>query len=835
MGQSNEATAQTKRQSIRKHTSLRVSYTLCWIICAIVCTGTANREFTANHEIVEGFASPESQQTRKSRGQDPEIGNCVGKNQRILAQICTRSPDQAATATPQMPGVQQVSSSRVSCPAPRAPRVDHQCNEHSGFSHASAAVHWRCWNTTTHADPSGYASVTSSWFWNPKLYNPQHAYGGRSRSHRSGFDTEPASDRQATSVTHPCAHIPCSRAAAATEYRNSIRTTRASEDADQGIATGPVGMATTTPYAVELRVATAFDSGLNSRRAVSESVVQSTRVACCTNHTIGSSRYASSRASPTSCQCSRCRNARNGQNPLTRGSSRFCNNVRSTFRNFCTATDAMSCRNATVSCTNQATTICSPSHEGTTGTTSCLRTCTTSSKCQCFCEQFPSSYVDQRQCIASVPASSESQWSQWCQFDPKIKAATAKLWDCNTSSRIGTHKSGSHTCTNSKSRRRQTLQPCHFAVGLAGCFGEDRPQSPSAVSSQGYGPTCNRNNRVQICLDASIPPDPFQVSMSQAVDSICDLCKFWPCDSMFWDLGFLDLLPDLNPEQRQLLHNTPTWTGDHVDAVHIYVDGSSFGLNRSDPATHEAGWAFIVLVQCNHAFQFYGATSHILDKGNMYTNKCNSVGELLSDALSAEATGMIWVLAWTLQNPFHAPCWIHYDNCTVGQYAAGVHQWKATWEYQSLHRNIAALRHCLIMLHRLPFFQHQKSHDGHPWSDAVDALAKSVTKRIVVPHPLPQVVCAALNNPRFKFAWMHLLPSGQAPCPSTLRAVFQSEGPLLHAPPEDVTWCPARVQPCHLLCIHERLDTVTRSQEGTDTRVNAERPHCHLATSVPST
>eukprot|EP00438_Fugacium_kawagutii_P017753 Skav224498 [mRNA] locus=scaffold1478:110944:117147:- [translate_table: standard] len=282
--------------------------------------------------------------------------------------------------------------------------------------------------------------------------------------------------------------------------------------------------------------------------------------------------------------------------------------------------------------------------------------------------------------------------------------------------------------------------------------------------------------------------------MSQAVDSMFDLCKFWPCDSMFWDLGFLDLLPDLDSSQRQLLHCVPVWTGETVDAVHIYVDGSSFGLNRQDLLNRDAGWAFIVLLQCEHAMRFYGATSNTLDKGKMYTNQSNTVGELLSDALSAEAAGMIWVLAWTFQNPFHVPCIIHYDNCTVGQFASGENQWQPTWEYHYLRRNLEALRHCLLLMHRLPLFQHQKSHDNHPWSDAVDALAKAVTKRIVVPPPLPQDVCVALNNPRFQFAWMHLVPFGQVPCPTAMRAVFQTEGPHLHAPPDDVTWCPAHVQ-----------------------------------------
>lgn len=201
---------------------------------------------------------------------------------------------------------------------------------------------------------------------------------------------------------------------------------------------------------------------------------------------------------------------------------------------------------------------------------------------------------------------------------------------------------------------------------------------------------------------------------------------------MFWDLGFLDLLPDLKPEQRQLLLNVPLWEGQHVDSVHIFVDGSSFG-SFTDFSDHDAGWAFIVLVQCQEAMHFYGATANVLDKGSMYKNQSTNVGELLFDALSAEAAGMIWVLAWIFQNPFQVPCWICYDNCTIGQFASGVHQWRASWEYQYLHRNIEALRHCRLMLHRTPNFQHVKSHDDHPWSDAVDSLAKAVAKRIVVP------------------------------------------------------------------------------------------------------
>eukprot|EP00438_Fugacium_kawagutii_P016851 Skav219683 [mRNA] locus=scaffold817:72948:78818:+ [translate_table: standard] len=128
-----------------------------------------------------------------------------------------------------------------------------------------------------------------------------------------------------------------------------------------------------------------------------------------------------------------------------------------------------------------------------------------------------------------------------------------------------------------------------------------------------------------------------------------------------------------------------------------------------------------------------------------------------------------------------------YDNSTVGPYAAGRAQWNATWEYEVLRDTLGSIRHLLQCTSRRFEFSHLKSHNGHPWSEAVDSLAKAVAKGVILAPHLPSTVAEILRHKMLSTAWMQFCPHPNFPRPHELRSTFAKEGPF-HGQQEDVTW-----------------------------------------------
>lgn len=270
------------------------------------------------------------------------------------------------------------------------------------------------------------------------------------------------------------------------------------------------------------------------------------------------------------------------------------------------------------------------------------------------------------------------------------------------------------------------------------------------------------------------------------------LQQVWPDDALFFDIRLLHWLPDLDADTRSLLLTMPTWNQEPVNRIHMFVDGSSFDQNRLEAQSVGAGWGCVIIFECivdhhrNHHY-FFGAMANPLTHASMDSMEALGVGELLHDALSAEAVGMLWTLAWVAQSPFNVPVDIHYDNQTIGPFAMGCSQWHAAWEYQRLHMNIQAWRHCLQAQGCQYKCHHVKAHAGIPWSECVDALAKAAAKQILPRLNLPQHVSHVMGDRMFRFSWMSVGQTGQLPHPAALRSTFQVEGPFMQQH-EDVTW-----------------------------------------------
>eukprot|EP00438_Fugacium_kawagutii_P032538 Skav202156 [mRNA] locus=scaffold970:213497:215266:- [translate_table: standard] len=239
-----------------------------------------------------------------------------------------------------------------------------------------------------------------------------------------------------------------------------------------------------------------------------------------------------------------------------------------------------------------------------------------------------------------------------------------------------------------------------------------------------------------------------------------------------------------------MLSIVPVWNREPVQKAHVFVDGSSF-QNRSVPTSHYAAWSFIVVVECNvHdrvEMKFHSATSHPLPGAADHHETFLGLGEVLDDALTAEATGMIWTVVWILQSVIALDYEVHFDNNTIGQFMAGTAHWQASWEYTQIKSVLGALRNCLRYSGRHVVFSHVKAHDGSPWNELADALAKASAKGIIRPAAIPVKTATALRHPSLKFVWMELAGSAHLPKPAALRATFLAEGPF-HGNVEDISW-----------------------------------------------
>lgn len=294
-----------------------------------------------------------------------------------------------------------------------------------------------------------------------------------------------------------------------------------------------------------------------------------------------------------------------------------------------------------------------------------------------------------------------------------------------------------------------------------------------------------------LCLDSIIEPHPMDRRLQNTTDAFAELCQPWPLDALVTDPAFVEFLPSLHCAHRWFIQTVPPWHQEPVVSVPIFVDGSSY-QNRNESLPSPAAWAFIVVLQCQLSdndvgYRFFGAVSQMLATASQAPSTVPDVGELLTDLLTAEATGMTWVLVWLLQSQFTQHAFIHYDNTTVGGFTSGQPQWQETWEFSTLKRNLGALRHYLVAQGRSFECCHLKSHDQHPWSEAADALAKATALRTWIPGQLPMIVATALRSSHVEHAWTSLAHSVEMPSPSAFRATFSAEGPF-HGHVPDVTW-----------------------------------------------
>ena len=264
-------------------------------------------------------------------------------------------------------------------------------------------------------------------------------------------------------------------------------------------------------------------------------------------------------------------------------------------------------------------------------------------------------------------------------------------------------------------------------------------------------------------------------TLREAVQSLRDP---WPVDFLSWDLfAAISFLPDLSPELRCIFADCHHWNGETVEQIHLFTDGSASEANPS-------AWALVVIYECwspesqQMRFLFRGFAGAILTDFSSWISHGPNVGEFQSDALSAELVGIIWALGWALQDSTCSVVHFHYDNLAAGQGVFGLWNPPKGEPYARLVKSATCLRQvlaCQVECHG----HHIKAHSGAPWNELADAIAKAVSKGVILSVDLPRCLPRFLHHAMIEHAWTEAAPTEPNDIRSCVEwpSVFRREGP----------------------------------------------------------
>ena len=241
---------------------------------------------------------------------------------------------------------------------------------------------------------------------------------------------------------------------------------------------------------------------------------------------------------------------------------------------------------------------------------------------------------------------------------------------------------------------------------------------------------------------------------------------------------FMDI-PDLHPHARCARDLTPSGLGS--GDFHVFTDGSC----KNGKAT----WAITIvqqhMVQGRWCFQRVGFAAGNVD---------DTLGECEQTSMDAESTAIIAMIEFALGN-----CHLHRDNffCHFDALSAG---FGASGEYNIArsagmfsHGQTAARILMTILERRLESMQgtvrglHVQAHQGHPWNEMVDSLAKAVWHGWMPPEKFHFKAADLLRHSLAQWAWLEVAPNKELP---DLQTILQNESPMAYKGEMDstLTW-----------------------------------------------
>ena len=187
----------------------------------------------------------------------------------------------------------------------------------------------------------------------------------------------------------------------------------------------------------------------------------------------------------------------------------------------------------------------------------------------------------------------------------------------------------------------------------------------------------------------------------------------------------------------------------------IYADGSA--------KKGTSGWGAAIILQQPDSQQdvFVGVFGSAIEAPGCGLN----LGEMPGDSLQAEQVGLIWSLAWALQETrglgLQLPIDIFFDNMSAGSGMNGESNLPGESALSHMMRGLKLLTEQIAEMDVQMY--HVKSHAGHPWNELADVVAKAAAGIVnsagcCIPAP-PPVVAQYLRSINWQWAWLSRSPS----------------------------------------------------------------------------
>ena len=197
--------------------------------------------------------------------------------------------------------------------------------------------------------------------------------------------------------------------------------------------------------------------------------------------------------------------------------------------------------------------------------------------------------------------------------------------------------------------------------------------------------------------------------------SACCLCP---------DLGGI---PDLHESTcAALLVVGPPPPGFVPSVVHIFTDGFFFPPQVDDyggDSGPRSAWALVfVLESCHGDFFLGGSLGDFISVD--FDTSCGfgsrDVGAYFHSPLNAEYVADVFALLWICQCPFVGCRFVVHGDCVCPIYSgSGAQSWASEPTPHLIASLVTAIQ-CVLQLE----LAHVKSHIGHPWNEAADAVAR---------------------------------------------------------------------------------------------------------------
>ena len=228
-------------------------------------------------------------------------------------------------------------------------------------------------------------------------------------------------------------------------------------------------------------------------------------------------------------------------------------------------------------------------------------------------------------------------------------------------------------------------------------------------------------------------------------------------------------IPALHPHAR--LASELTMGGVGQGDMHIFTDGSC----KNGRAT----WAISVVQQCS----FHGPVKY-RRVGFAAGEVDDSLGDCEQTAMDAEATAIIAMIEFALGicQSAGGRFYCHFDAQTVGFGATGKYN-VTCWEGHLSQRQLAARILMTILERKLDgrgssvSGKHVKAHQGHPWNEMADNIAKAVWHGWQPPIPFKFRSGCLLRHSLAQWAWLEVAPDAELP---DLATMLRNESPSMH-------------------------------------------------------